>query len=123
MLTFEENQLLTRTNRGTPMGELFRRFWIPALLSEELPGPDCAPVRVTLMGERLVAFKDSDGNIGLLDRRCPHRLADLFWGRNEENGLRCVYHGWKFDYEGKCLDIPNAPEGNTYKEKRTTFAA
>ena len=117
MLTEEENELLTRTDRGTPMGELFRRFWVPALLSEELTGPDCPPVRVTLMGEQLVAFKDTEGKIGLLDRRCPHRLADLYWGRNEECGLRCVYHGWKFDAQGNCLDIPNAPEGETFKEK------
>jgi phenylpropionate dioxygenase-like ring-hydroxylating dioxygenase large terminal subunit len=117
MLTREENEMLVRTGPGTPMGELFRRFWIPALLSEELPHPDCPPVRVTLLGELLIAFKDTQGRIGLLERYCPHRLADLFWGRNEECGLRCAYHSWKFDVEGHCLDIPNAPEGETFKQK------
>ena len=117
MLTQEENEMLVRTGPGTPMGELFRRFWVPALLSEELPGPDCPPVRVTLLGEQLVAFRDSAGRVGLLDRRCPHRLADLFFGRNEECGLRCAYHGWKYDAEGNCVDIPNAPEGETFKDK------
>lgn len=117
MLTKEENELLTRTGPGTPMGELLRRFWIPALLSEELPGPDCPPVRVTLMGEKLVAFRDSQGRVGLLERFCPHRRADLFFGRNEENGLRCVYHGWKFDVDGHCLDIPNARVGQAFKDK------
>src|SRR3989337_2347814 len=108
VLSREDNELLTRTGTGTPMGELFGRFWIPALLSEELPGPDCPPVRVTLMGEKLVAFRDSKGRIGLLEGYCRHRGADLFFGRNEEGGLRCVYHGWKFDVEGRCVDIPNA---------------
>ena len=122
MLTAEENEMLVRTNPGTPMGELFRRFWIPALLSEELPGPDCPPVRVTLMGEDLVAFKDTDGNVGLLERWCPHRMADLFWGRNEECGIRCAYHGWKFDVEGNCRDIPNTPEGESFREKISTVA-
>ena len=122
MLTAEENEMLTRTGVGTPMGELFRRFWIPVLLSEELPKPDCPPVRVTLMSEQLIAFKDTEGSIGLLDRYCPHRLADLFWGRNEQCGLRCAYHGWKFDVEGNCLDIPNAPEGETFKKKVHTKA-
>src|SRR5207248_3361697 len=89
MLSREDNEMLTRTGPGTPMGELFRRFWIPALLSEELPGPDCAPVRVTLMSEKLVAFRDSQGRVGLVDRYCAHRGADLFYGRNEQSGLRC----------------------------------
>lgn len=117
MLSHEDNELLTRTGPGTPMGELFRRFWIPAVLSEELPGPDCPPVRVTLMGEKLVAFRDSDGKIGLLHRYCSHRRADLFHGRNEEGGLRCVYHGWKYDVEGRCLDTPNARVGQAFKDK------
>ncbi|MCH8974801.1 MAG: Rieske 2Fe-2S domain-containing protein, partial [Chloroflexi bacterium] len=107
MLTHEENELLTRVGPGTEMNELFRRFWLPALLAEEMPEPDSPPVRVTLLGEELVAFKDTAGRIGFLDKRCPHRLANLFWGRNEEGGLRCIYHGWKYDVEGNCLDIPN----------------
>ena len=84
MLSRDDNELLTRIEPGTPMGSLFRRYWIPALLSEEISQTDCAPVRVRLLGEDLVAFKDSDGKIGLLDAHCPHRLADLFFGRNEE---------------------------------------
>ena len=100
MLTPEDNVLLTRTDRGTPMGETIRRFWLPILLSEELPEPDSAPVRVRVVGENLVAFRATDGSIGLLEEICPHRRASLFWGRNEEQGLRCVYHGWKFDTSG-----------------------
>ena len=100
MLTREENQLVTQVGRGTPMGEVMRRYWMPALLAGQLPSPDCPPVRVKLLGEELVAFRDSQGRIGLLDEFCPHRLASLFLGRNEECGLRCVYHGWKFDVDG-----------------------
>ena len=97
MLSSADNELLTRTGPDTPMGQLFRRFWVPALLSQELPEPDCPPVRVTIMGEELVAFRDTNGKVGVLGARCAHRRAHLFWGRNEECGLRCVYHGWKFD--------------------------
>lgn len=117
MLTREENETLTRVGPGTPMGELFRRFWIPAALSEELPGPDCAPIRVTLLGEKLIAFRDSKGQVGLLDRYCAHRSADLFYGRNEQGGIRCVYHGWKFDVEGHCLETPNATVPQAFKDK------
>jgi len=111
MLTAEQNDLLTLTGAGTPMGEYFRRFWQPVALSEELAEPDGPPLRVTALGERLVAFRDSAGRVGLIDRRCPHRGADLFYGRNEECGLRCVYHGWKFDVSGKAVDLPNVPAG------------
>ena len=117
MLAKEDNELITNTNRGTPMGELFRRFWLPVALSEELPGPDCMPVRVRVLGEDLIAFRDTDGKVGLVDAYCPHRGAPMFFGRNEEDGLRCVYHGWKFDVTGDCVDLPNAPEGDTYKDK------
>ena len=117
MLTQNENDMLTRVGAGTPMGELFRRFWMPAMLTEEIPGADCTPVRVMLLGENLVAFRDTDGKPGLIDAYCPHRGAPLFFGRNEESGLRCVYHGWKFDVEGNCVDLPNSPEGETYKDK------
>ena len=123
MLNPRENELITRVGPGTPMGDLYRRFWLPVLVADELPEPDCVPVRLTVLGEKLVAFKDSNGRIGILDERCPHRLATLFWGRNEEAGLRCVYHGWKFDVEGQCVDIPNAPEGESFKEKVQAFAA
>ena len=97
MLSVEDNELITQTDRGTPMGELFRRFWIPALLAEELPGADCNPVRVRILGEDLVAFRDSKGKPGVIDAYCPHRGAPMFFGRNEEDGIRCLYHGWKFD--------------------------
>jgi phthalate 4,5-dioxygenase oxygenase subunit len=115
MLTHEENERLTRVGRGTPMGELMRRFWIPFLLYTDLPEPDCPPVRVTLLGEKLVAFRDSSGRVGLIDRLCAHRCADLFFGRNEEDGLRCTYHGWKYDFEGKCVDMPTEDAASTYK--------
>jgi nitrite reductase/ring-hydroxylating ferredoxin subunit len=117
MLTREENELLTRTGPGTAMGGLIRRYWIPALYASELGEPDGAPVRVQLLGERLVAFRDTQGRIGLLGEFCPHRTASLFFGRNEECGLRCVYHGWKFDVEGNCVDQPSEPEGSNFKHK------
>jgi len=121
MLTPADNELLVRTGRGTPMGELFRRFWTPVALASEIGPPDSPPVEVRVMGEDLVAFRDSNGTIGLLDAYCPHRRASLFWGRNEDCGLRCVYHGWKFDVAGQCTDLPNAPEGPSLKLKvRTT---
>ena len=112
----EDNEVLTRVGRGTPMGELFRRFWIPALLSEELPGPDCAPVRVKLLNEDLVAFRDSNGKIGLLGEYCSHRRASLFYGRVGECGLTCIYHGWKYDVDGKVMDIPAEPETSNLKD-------
>ena len=117
MLSFEENEQLVRTGPGTPMGTLMRRYWIPALFSTSLPEPDCAPVRVKLLNEKLVAFRDTDGRIGLFDERCPHRNASMFFGRNEENGLRCVYHGWKFDIEGNCVDMPSEPPESNFKRK------
>jgi phthalate 4,5-dioxygenase len=117
MLTRDENELLTRTGPGTPMGALVRRYWIPALYAHELAEPDGAPVRVKLLGERLVAFRDTKGRVGLLDERCPHRTASLFFGRNEECGLRCVYHGWKFDIEGNCVDQPSEPADSNFKHK------
>src|SRR5712691_11860343 len=106
MLTLEENELLTQVGPGTPMGAMIRRYWLPALLSEELPEPDGAPVRVRLMGEQLVAFRDSAGRVGLLAERCPHRQASLALARNEDGGLRCIYHGWKMDVGGAVLDTP-----------------
>ena len=119
MMTREENETLMRTGPGTPMGELFRRYWQPLLLCDELPGPDCTPVRVRCMSEDLIAFRDSNGRVGIVDAYCPHRSAPLFFGRNEEGGLRCVYHGWKFDVHGACLDMPNCMEGETFKHKVT----
>ena len=122
MLAREENERVTRMGRGTPMGEAMRRYWIPALLTWELPEPDCPPVRVKLLGEELVAFRDTEGRIGILDERCPHRQASLFLGRNEECGLRCVYHGWKFDVEGRCVDMMNEPEELRFAHKIRTGA-
>ena len=122
MLVREDNERVTRVDRGTPMGETMRRYWIPALLAWELPEPDCPPVRVKLLGEELVAFRDTRGRIGLLDEHCPHRLASLFLGRNEECGLRCVYHGWKFDVEGRCVDMMNEPEELGFAHKIHTTA-
>ncbi|HEX5369992.1 MAG TPA: Rieske 2Fe-2S domain-containing protein [Dehalococcoidia bacterium] len=117
MLSKEDNELVINTNPGAPMGELFRRFWLPVALSEELPGPDCVPVKLKIMNEDLIAFRDSDGKVGLVDAFCPHRGAPLFFGRNEESGLRCVYHGWKFNTNGDCVDLPNTPEGDTFLTK------
>jgi phenylpropionate dioxygenase-like ring-hydroxylating dioxygenase large terminal subunit len=117
MLSKADNEALCRVGRGTPMGELYRRFWIPMLLSEEVGAPDGPPVRVRLLGDDLVAFRDTRGVVGLIDPYCPHRGANLYWGRNEECGIRCVYHGWKFDTTGQCVDLPNTPEGETYREK------
>src|SRR5919198_3690338 len=117
MLSRTENELLTRVGPGTPMGALLRCFWQPFALASELPGPDCDPLRVRLLGEDLVAFRDSAGAVGLLAAHCPHRGASLFFGRNEEGGLRCVYHGWKFDAAGACLDMPNEPAESDFKHK------
>ena len=122
MLSCDENERVTRVGPGTPMGETIRRYWLPALLTCELPEPDCAPVRVKLLGEELVAFRDTQGRIGLLDERCPHRQASLFLGRNEDCGLRCVYHGWKFDVDGRCVDMMNEPEELAFAPKIRTGA-
>jgi phthalate 4,5-dioxygenase len=110
MLRQEQNDLLTQTGPDTPMGRMFRSYWIPALLAEELPEIDCPPVRVTLLSERLVAFRDSESRYGLIDEFCAHRRVSLWFGRNEECGLRCPYHGWKYDVTGQCMDIPSEPE-------------
>ena len=110
MMTEETNAFLSRTGPGTPMGELFRRYWLPAMLDWELPGPDCPPVRVKLLGEKLVAFRDTQGRIGVVDEFCAHRGVSLWFGRNEECGLRCSYHGWKYDVNGQCVDLPSEAE-------------
>ncbi|HTF92969.1 MAG TPA: Rieske 2Fe-2S domain-containing protein [Verrucomicrobiae bacterium] len=117
MLSQEDNELITRTDGGTPMGSLMRRYWIPALMSEEIPAPDCPPARVKLLGEELVAFRDSHGRIGLIGEHCAHRGTSLFFGRNEECGLRCVYHGWKYDVEGNILETPAEPAGSDFGKK------
>jgi phthalate 4,5-dioxygenase len=107
---------LTRVGPGTVMGEMLRQYWIPAALASELKA-DGDPMRLMLLGEPLIAFRDSSGRVGVLDHQCPHRCASLFLGRNEENGIRCVYHGWKFDVDGRCLEMPNVPPQQNFKEK------
>ncbi|HET8746783.1 MAG TPA: Rieske 2Fe-2S domain-containing protein [Ramlibacter sp.] len=111
-----QSELMTRVGPGTAMGDLMRRYWLPALASGELKA-DGDPVRLMLLGEKLVAFRDSAGRVGVMDHRCPHRCASLFFGRNEEGGMRCVYHGWKFDVEGNCLDLPNVSNGEEIRGK------
>ena len=108
---------MTEVGRGTPMGELQRRYWLPFGLSRELAEVDGAPIRVRILGEDLVAFRDTTGAIGLFDAFCPHRRAPMFFGRNEECGLRCVYHGWKFDRSGACVDMPSEPPDSLFKSK------
>lgn len=117
MLSKEDNELLCRVGPGTPMGDLLRQYWLPGLPAAALPEPDCRPARVRLLGENLVAFRDSEGKVGMLAENCPHRGASLFFGRNEECGLRCPYHGWKYDVTGRCVDMPNEPEESNFKEK------
>src|SRR5215470_10599572 len=117
MLKREENELVTRVGPGTPMGNVMRRYWMPVVLASELPNADSDPVRVRLLGENLIAFRDTNGEVGLLAENCPHRGASLFFGRNEECGLRCVYHGWKFDATGQCVDMPNEPAESDFKLK------
>ena len=116
MTTAAESELLTRVGPGTPMGALMRQYWIPAALSSELKS-DAPPVRLMLLGEKLIAFRDGQGRVGVLDHRCPHRCASLFFGRNEADGLRCIYHGWKFDVDGNCIDMPNVPPAQDFKSK------
>jgi phthalate 4,5-dioxygenase oxygenase subunit len=117
MLSVAENELLTKTGSRTIMGDLIRQYWIPALLPSEVPAPDCPPVRVRLLGENLIAFRTTAGKVGLIQDACPHRAASLFFGRNEEDGIRCVYHGWKFDVTGQCLDMLSEPEDSDFASK------
>lgn len=117
MLRQEQNEIITHTGASTSMGNLFRSYWLPALLAEELPANDCPPVRVKLLSERLVAFRDSLGRYGLIDEFCPHRGVSLWFGRNEECGLRCPYHGWKFDFTGQCIEIPSEPAESGFAKK------
>src|SRR5262249_10897884 len=117
MLNPQDNELLTRTGPGTLMGNLFRRFWLPALLPAEGPEPDCPPVPLRLLGRDLIAFRDTAGRAGFVAQACPHRGASLFFGRNEESGLRCVYHGWKFDLTGQCVDMPSEPAESNFRAK------
>ena len=116
-----DSEDMTRVGPGTVMGEYFRQFWIPAAMASEMKR-DGAPMRLMLLGEKLIAFRDSEGRVGIMDHRCPHRCASLFLGRNEENGIRCVYHGWKFDVAGNCVDMPSVPQSQDFKHKITAKA-
>ena len=122
MLSTQDNEILCKVGRGTPMGDLMREYWIPALTSVELPTPDCAPMRLRLLGEDLIAFRLTSGKVGIIQNACPHRGASMFFGRNEEEGLRCVYHGWKFDETGACVDMPSEPAESNFKNKVRTKA-
>ncbi|MDA1174898.1 MAG: Rieske 2Fe-2S domain-containing protein, partial [Chloroflexi bacterium] len=117
MLSVADNEKLTKVGPGTPMGNLMRRYWQPVLLAREVADNDGDPIRVRILGEELVAFRDTSGRVGLISEWCPHRLTSMFLGRNEEDGLRCVYHGWKFDVTGSCVDMPNEPEEFDFKHK------
>ncbi len=117
MLTKEENELLCRVEGEAPMGQMMRRHWTPVCLSEEVSEPDGAPVKARVFGENLVVFRDSDGRLGVLDEACPHRRASLALGRNEEGGLRCLYHGWKMDAQGNVLEMASEPAASGMAEK------
>jgi len=117
MLSASDNETLTRVGPGTLMGDLFRQYWLPALSSSELAYADGPPVRVRLLGENLVAFRNTHGEVGLLGEQCPHRGVSLYYGRNEQDGLRCVYHGWKYDVTGQCVDMPSEPSASNFRDK------
>src|SRR5215831_1847 len=117
MLRKEQNDLLTQTGPGTQMGQLFRSYWLPVLLAEELPENECPPMRVKALSERLLAFRDTEGRYGLIDEFCAHRGVSLWFGRNEESGLRCPCHGWKYDVTGQCIDVPSEPDESGYCNK------
>ena len=116
MLSQADNEFLTRGGKDTPMGELLRRFWMPALLSRELAERDGPPKKIRILGEDLLAFRQTDGRVGIVEPHCPHRGANLYYGRNENCGLRCSYHGWKFDIDGNCVDLPTSPPESGYKD-------
>lgn len=107
MISAAENEILTRVGAGTPMGRMMRRYWHPVCTSEQLPAPDCAPVRTRVLGENYVVFRDTSGAVGVLDEYCLHRRASLALGRVEEGGIRCLYHGWKFGVDGTIQETPN----------------
>jgi phthalate 4,5-dioxygenase oxygenase subunit len=122
MLSKLDNDTMCQVGPGTPMGDLCRLFWIPSMTSDELPSPDCPPLRIRLLGENLIAFRATSGAVGVIQNSCPHRGASMFFGRNEEEGLRCVYHGWKFDVAGNCVDMPSEPAESNFKNKVRTMA-
>ena len=116
MTTARENELLTRVGPGTPMGTLVREYWMPVARASEVAA-DGTPMRLMALGEKLIAFRDTAGRVGIMDHRCPHRCASLFYGRNEDGGVRCIYHGWKFDVDGNCLDMPNLPPHQDFRTR------
>ncbi len=116
MVAATESDALTRVGPGTVMGDLMRQYWLPAIGSAELKAGG-EPMRLMLLGEKLIAFRDTSGRVGVFDHRCPHRCASLFYGRNEEGGIRCIYHGWKFDADGNCLDMPNVAPRQRFEDK------
>ena len=122
MLSKQDNEALTQVGPGTLMGDLMRQYWVPALKSDELPAPDSPPQRLRLLGEDLIGFRVTSGAVGIIQNACPHRGASMFFGRNEEEGLRCVYHGWKFDVTGACVDMPSEPAESNFKNKVRTRA-
>lgn len=121
MLSARHNDILTQVGRETPMGRFMREYWVPACLSKELVS-DREPLRLLILGEKLIGFRDTSGNVGIFDQRCPHRCASLYFGRNEQDGIRCVYHGWKFDVRGNCVDMPNVPADRDFKQKVKAIA-
>jgi phthalate 4,5-dioxygenase oxygenase subunit len=116
MKAAKDSEDLTRVGPGTVMGDFIREYWMPAIKSRELVA-DGDPLRLMLLGEKLIAFRDSSGRVGVMEHQCPHRCASLFLGRNEQDGIRCIYHGWKFDVDGNCVDMPSVPPGQDFKEK------
>src|SRR5215213_990977 len=116
MLSRELNARIVHVGPGTPMGAVLRTYWLPTMLAEEIE-PDGPPLRVRLLGEDLIAFRDTRGQVALIQNNCPHRGASLFFGRNEEAGIRCVYHSWKFDVSGQCVDMPNEPAESDFKTR------
>ena len=117
MLTTEENELLCRVVGDAPMGQLMRRHWQPICLIEEVSEPDGTPVKARMFGEDLVVFRDTEGRVGVLDELCPHRRASLVFGRNEDSGLRCLYHGWKMDVLGNVMEMVSEPAQSSMCEK------
>ena len=116
MTTAQESLELTRVGPGTTMGDFMRQYWIPAAMSSELQSGQ-PPVRLMLLGEKLIGFRDKAGKVGIMDQRCPHRCASLFFGRTEDDGIRCVYHGWKFGADGQCLEQPNLTAEQNFADK------
>ena len=117
MLSREDNEILTQVGPGTPMGNLIRQYWMPIYLSTDLEKPDNRPQRIKILGENLIIFRDTSGRAGLLTEVCAHRGASLYWSRNEQDGVRCVYHGWKYDVTGRCVDMPNEPRASNFRDK------